>query len=770
MKAIPARRALLLRIPGIDSLAARARSAALLFAAAAALAAHAQTVTATVNTGSVPTAVAVNSVTNKVYVVSSAGNDVTVIDGVTNAATTVPVGTAPVAIDVNMTTNKVYVANGGSNSVTVIDGATNSISTVALPGQPTSIAVDAVTNKVYVSEDTFDGSVVFGCVTVIDGATNTPSNIDLGSYPGPIVVNPATDKIYFLNDSSSLVNVTQVDGASNATTLMGTDGDPVAIAVNPATNKVYVAGIKGSDITVINAATNTYSIVGSGFEFEAVAVNPVTNKIYVVNDDGNGTVTEIDGATNATTIIPTGLNPAGLAVNSVTNVIYVTNSDPTGSVTVIDGLTGTTSSVTTGTNPFAVALNPVTDKVYVLSNNAAGTVSVMDGVSANVAPAITSEPASQTVNLGAPVVFNVTANGRPLPSYQWSFNGAPLSDGNGISGSSTPTLFLGGVASAEAGAYSCTVTNSAGSATSTAADLAAVTASDPGRIINLSARAYVVSGGLGSSYDLTAGFVIGGQGSKTMLLRGVGPTLSTFGLQGALPILTLSLFDAAASPNLITGDMGWQNPPSTPAGPWAGRAVPVDATASDFSQVGAFALTGGSADCAVRVALPAGAYTSQISGNGTSYVDAGVALAELYDEDAGATGTHLINISARAFVADGGDVLIAGFVITGSTSQTLLVRASGPALAASFSLPTTLPDPQLQIYDSNQNLVASNVGWAGNSQIAAAAASVGAFPWTVPTSADSALLISLPPGNYTAEVSSLSGNGGQALVEVYVVP
>ena len=81
--------------------------------------------------GTYPCAVAVNPVTNKVYVANYGGDSVTVIDGATNSTTTVAVGTMPSAVAVNPVTNKVYVANAGSTIVTVIDGATNSATTVA---------------------------------------------------------------------------------------------------------------------------------------------------------------------------------------------------------------------------------------------------------------------------------------------------------------------------------------------------------------------------------------------------------------------------------------------------------------------------------------------------------------------------------------------------------------------------------------------------------------------------------------------------------------
>jgi hypothetical protein len=265
--------------------------------------------------------------------------------------------------------------------------------------------------------------------------------------------------------------------------------------------------------------------------------------------------------------------------------------------------------------------------------------------------------------------------------------------------------------------------------------------------------------------DLIAGFVIGGHGSKSVVLRGVGPGLGTFGLADTAPSLTLSLFDTV--PNLITSDTAWQSPPTVPAGRWAGEAAPVDATAADFQAVGAFALAAGSADTAVKVTLPAGAYTSVL----VSPLEPYIALAEVYDDDAPGSGSVLQNLSARAFVGSGANAAVAGFVIVGSTSQTILIRASGPSLAA-FGVPYPLPQTALTLFNSSQDVITSNIGWQGNPEIAQVAASVGAFAWTDPTSADSALLITLPPGSYTAQMTPAPGatSAGTGLVEVYAIP
>ncbi len=116
----------------------------------------------------------------------------------------------------------------------------------------------------------------------------------------------------------------------------------------------------------------------------------------------------------------------------------------------------------------------------------------------------------------------------------------------------------------------------------------------------------------------------------------------------------------------------------------------------------------------------------------------------------------------------GGNILIAGFAIGGSTARTVLIRASGPALVP-FGVTGTLPDPQLQLF-SGSTVLESNSAWGGNAQISSTAAAVGAFGWGSPGSDDSAILITLPPGAYTAQVAGASGDTGVALVEVYEVP
>ena len=181
--------------------------------------------------------------------------------------------------------------------------------------------------------------------------------------------------------------------------------------------------------------------------------------------------------------------------------------------------------------------------------------------------------------------------------------------------------------------------------------------------------------------------------------------------------------------------------------------------------MGAFSLPPPSSDSALLMTLAPGAYTASVVGtNGSS----GVGLAEVYDADLGLTVSRLTNGSARAFVGTGANILIAGFTIGGTGSEQLLVRAIGPGLSQ-YGVTGVLAQPSLVIYDSNQNVLYQNTVWGGSAALSAAFAAVGAFPLDAQSS-DSALLVTLPAGSYTAQVSGVNGGTGIGLVEVYEVP
>ena len=271
-----------------------------------------------------------------------------------------------------------------------------------------------------------------------------------------------------------------------------------------------------------------------------------------------------------------------------------------------------------------------------------------------------------------------------------------------------------------------------------------VGASGTARLINIATRAQVG----GAAGTPIAGFVIGGTGNKRVLTRAVGPGLSAFGVTGALADPSLSLVSgnttAATNDNWLATD------------------------AATFANVGAFALTAGSRDAAIVSTLSPASYTTPVGANSGS----GITLLEVYDADSAASPTaRLVNASTRAFVGTGESVLIPGFVISGTGTVRLLLRAAGPALAA-FGVTGTLADPQISLFSSASSAaIATNDNWSSASNaaaISAAAVTAGAFAFTA-GSRDAAALVDLSAGSYTATVSGVGATTGTALVEIYVV-
>jgi hypothetical protein len=162
-------------------------------------------------------------------------------------------------------------------------------------------------------------------------------------------------------------------------------------------------------------------------------------------------------------------------------------------------------------------------------------------------------------------------------------------------------------------------------------------------------------------------------------------------------------------------------------------------------------------ESAIVETLAPGAYTAIVSGkNGAT----GVGLVEVYDLDL-TVDSKLANISTRGFVGTGDNVLIGGFIVLGDTSTSTLIRAIGPSLTA-LGVTGALQDPELELHDGNGTLIVSNDDWMTDQESEIIA--TGAAPTE---SAESAIVMTLAPGNYTAIVSGKSNTTGVGLVEVY---
>jgi hypothetical protein len=256
------------------------------------------------------------------------------------------------------------------------------------------------------------------------------------------------------------------------------------------------------------------------------------------------------------------------------------------------------------------------------------------------------------------------------------------------------------------------------------------------QVLNLSTR------GLASTADnsLIGGFIITGADPKTIVLRGIGPSLSSQGVPGVLGDPVLQLYDSSGK--LIATNDNWQSDPNHYIVESNGL-TPTSLLESATAQT-----------------LAPGSYTVIVTGkNATS----GIGLVELYDLSP-LSDSKLANISTRGSVGTADDALIGGFIVGNVDTATVIVRALGPSLA-SAGVSGVLADPSLTIYDSNGSAIASNGNWQDDVNSPEVQKN-GLAPMNP---VESAIVLKLPAGAYTTIVNGADGGTGVGLVEVYAL-
>lgn len=429
---------------------------------------------------------------------------------------------------------------------------------------------------------------------------------------------------------------------------------------------------------------------------------------------------QITTSETATSYVASGL-PSGLVLNTTTGAII---GFPSAAGSYAISLEVTTAE-STGFATLTIAVNPA----LVLAN----------------ATAIDTA-AGESTTLG------VTVIGSALTTYQWqvSSNGS----WQDINSATSSTYTFSNLQSYNSGQYRALIS---ANGIITASDVTTVTvsggATSDARLANLSTRGRSLT----DADALVPGFVISGTGTKQLLIRAIGPTLSDFDLTDvhANPSLTLKRFDTGSSAyvDVATNDNWSDNTNSA-------------SIASTAATLGAFALAEDSADAAILIDLDPGQYTVV---TGSPNGDTGTAIVEIYDADSGSPTTRLLNISTRGYVGAGTSPLVSGFVISEEGPRTVLIRAIGPTLA-NYGVSGTLTNPQLTLYQG-ETAIFNNADWADAdaANIATVGSTVGAFALDA-GSTDSALLVTLAPGVYTAHAESADTTSGLALVEIYLVP
>lgn len=599
-------------------------------------------------------------------------------------------------------------------------------------------------------------------------ATNSPTSYNIAGLPPGLSANTATGAIsgsatatgtYPVTLSASnavgtgptatlTITVGSLPAINSALAATGTVGTPfayIATASNGATSFAFSGLPAGLSATVLGTVSGTPLSAGT-FAVSVTASNPygpgpvatvtltilaapvappVTPPVVVVapliaTQPVAGSVREGDPFT--LTVVATGSTP----------LAYQWKKDGLG----LAGATGSTLVLATVKPGDAGSYSVTVSNSAGFVQSAAATLTVTPIVVAS-APVITRHPADQSVAPGTAATFSVGAAGTPPLAYQWRRNGVA------IAGATAATHVITDAQAALAGSYDVIVSNSVGTVTSNVGRLLVVGES---RLMNVSVRSTAGTG----EQTLIVGFRIDGTGSKRVLLRGIGPTLAQFNVVGALADPQLKLFNGAGLQINQNED-------------WGGS----EELATAFTRAGAFSIPSNSKDAALLLALPAGPNTAHV----TSAAGTGIALIEAYDADGAAPTARIVNLSARTQVGAGENILIAGFVIEGAVPKTVLIRGVGPGLVPlGISAAGVLADPQLRLFSGAGLVLQENNDWGGGAELTAAFTRVGAFALPSASSKDAALLVTLSPGNYTAQVSGVNNTTGVALVEVYEVP
>jgi uncharacterized repeat protein (TIGR03803 family) len=261
-------------------------------------------------------------------------------------------------------------------------------------------------------------------------------------------------------------------------------------------------------------------------------------------------------------------------------------------------------------------------------------------------------------------------------------------------------------------------------------------------VANLSSRLFVFPG----DNALFAGFIVTGSGNKKLLLRGMGPSLTAFGIANALQDPTVELRDQQGTKIGVNDN-------------WRQTQLGGVITAPQEAEIqGSGLAPSDDREAAIVANLAPGTYTAIERGIGNT---SGVGVIELYDLDSASSTAKLANISTRGSVSSNENVLIGGFVVAQPNAARIIVRAIGPSLAGA-GVANPIMDPSLDLRDANGAQIAFNDDWRG-------AQEQEIKQTTIPPSDDreAAIVATIAPGSYTAIVRGAANETGTGVVEIY---
>ena len=635
-------------------------------------------------------------------------------------------------------TGNLFVAEGNTHTISKFTpaGAQSTFSTDLK--LPVGLAFDAVGN-LYVTDSPVGGPYAVvkftptGTRSIFAFVTNLISGIAADSGLRLFVAGRGNN------------NIIRFDLTANQTTLASNLNQPLAVAVEPVTpapGVVYVAN-QGTynriDLLSSNGRKSTFTSGGALTFPNSIVFDSKGN--LLVGTKGSGTIQKVSPSGVQSTFASTG--PDGtyaLAIDGADNLFVGT----TGATILKLNPSGTKTNFVTTTGPvFGLAFDA--------SGNLFASISVSPGKGSIVKITPAGDQAIFAANLPAPFGLAFNASG-DLFAAETNTIARFTSDGTQTVFASNLSRPYGLAFDAEGNLYaseydsgSVLSFNPAGTkltvATSETGPAGVAVERPTARPLNISTRLKVQTG----DNVLFAGFIITGTDAKNVLIRGIGPSLSNFGVPGALQDPVLEVHAGATT---LKSNDNWKIDDSTGNSQQAvieGTGLaPTDARES-----------------AISIVLGPGTYTAILRGKNNT---TGVGSVELYDLSQTVNFSNVANISSRGFVDTGDNVMIGGFIIGGGDRfGKVLIRAIGPSLTA-FGISNPLPNPMLELHDGSGTVIDSNDDWKSDNQ--AAIQATGIPP---PNNFESAILTTLPAGNYTAIVKGVGNGTGIGLVEVYNV-
>ncbi len=669
---------------------------------------------------------------------SSPSGTVTFNDGVATLGTAYLNGagqaslTASFASAVNHLLSVSYIGDA-NNAASTSPGVTLVVqiqSTTTLMATPNPVGA----NQLVTLNATVTGSNPGGSVTFKEGVTTLGTASLNGAGQAAFITTFSSLGDHYLTavyggDANNIASTS----LSSILTVITQSTTALSVAPNPAnvnqqiTLNASVTGSSPSGSVVFKDGTTTLgttNLNGAGQASIATsfasAVNHSLTVVYV--GDTSNTPSTSPAVTlvvqiQSTTTLTAAPNPSG-ANQAVTLNASVTGSSPTGSVTFKDGATtlGTANVYGTGqagfVTTFASLGNHDLTAVYGGNENNITSTSPIVALKVLVACTLTATPSAITPGGSSTLTSSCSPS---ATSFVWT--GGTCAGTTAASCTVTPlattTYTVAGVSPEGTGI--------AASTTVTVFTL---------HLTNASTRGLVQTG----AGVMIGGFIISGSTPKAVLIRARGPSMSAIGVTSVLANPMLQLYSGSTA---IASNDNW-------------------GTATNAAAIAATGLAPtNSLESAILTTLSPGAYTAIVSGVGGTN---GIGIVEVIEIDH--PESPLSNFSTRAQVQTGANVMIGGFVVSGSSAATVLVRARGPSLAA-FGVTGVLANPVLQLY-SGSTVIASNDDW-GTATNAAAIVATGLAPTN---SLESAILITLQPGAYTAIVNGAGGGSGIGIVEV----